>query len=88
MPIAEPHVRETINPAAVVARRMSGFGDTAVSRPAAGAHFPPGAGAGGDLFCWPPGHSVAVSKNAEVILFSPQAEHCAVVEHLRKQLGG
>ena len=41
---------------------------------------------GGDLFYWPPGHSVKVGKDAEVILFSPQAEHCAVVEHLKKQL--
>lgn len=42
----------------------------------------------GDLFYWPPGHTVAVTKNAEVILFSPQKEHCLVVEHLRKQLVG
>ena len=43
---------------------------------------------GGDLFYWPPGHTVAVSKDAEIILFSPQQEHCAVVDHLRKQLVG
>ncbi len=43
---------------------------------------------GGDLFYWPPGHSVRVAADAEIILFSPQAEHCAVVEHLSKQLGG
>ena len=41
---------------------------------------------GGDLFFWPPGHSVRVSADAEIILFSPQTEHCAVVEPLRKQL--
>jgi hypothetical protein len=41
---------------------------------------------GGELFYWPPGHSVRVGFDAEVILFSPQKEHCAVVEHLRKQL--
>lgn len=41
---------------------------------------------GGDLFYWPPGHTVAVTQDAEIILFSPQQEHCAVVEHLRKQL--
>ena len=41
---------------------------------------------GGDLFYWPPGHSVRVGANAEIILFSPQKEHCEVVEHLRKQL--
>lgn len=43
---------------------------------------------GGDLFYWPPGHSLRVSADAEVVLFSPQAEHCAVVDHLRKQLAG
>ncbi len=43
---------------------------------------------GGDLFYWPPGHTVKVGKDAEVILFSPQREHCEVVEHLSKQLVG
>lgn len=43
---------------------------------------------GGDLFYWPPGHSVKVGKDAEVILFSPQTEHCEVVDHLKKQLVG
>jgi hypothetical protein len=43
---------------------------------------------GGDLFYWPPGHSVRVGVDAEIILFSPQAQHCAVVEHLRNQLTG
>ena len=42
----------------------------------------------GDLFYWPPGHTVKVGKDAEVILFSPQVEHCLVVDHLRKQLQG
>ncbi len=42
----------------------------------------------GDLFYWPPGHSVKVGKDAEVILFSPQTEHCEVVDHLKKQLVG
>jgi len=41
----------------------------------------------GDLFCWPPGHTVKAGKDAEVVLFSPQAEHCPVVDHLRHQLG-
>ncbi len=41
---------------------------------------------GGDLFYWPPGHTVRAGKNAEIILFSPQAEHCAVVDHLKQQL--
>ena len=42
----------------------------------------------GDLFYWPPGHTLKVNRDAEVILFSPQAEHCAVVDHLHKQLVG
>lgn len=41
---------------------------------------------GGDLFYWPPGHTVRVGADAEIILFSPQHEHCLVVDHLRKQL--
>jgi len=43
---------------------------------------------GGDLFYWPPGHTLKVEKDAEMVLFSPQAEHCTVVEHLHKQLVG
>ncbi len=40
----------------------------------------------GDLFYWPPGHTVRVGADAEFILFSPQVEHCKVVDHLQKQL--
>ena len=43
---------------------------------------------GGDLFYWPPGHTVKVGKDAELVLFSPQIEHCRVVDHLHKQLAG
>ncbi|MEZ5276966.1 MAG: hypothetical protein R3F07_11350 [Opitutaceae bacterium] len=43
---------------------------------------------GGDLFYWPPGHSIRVGADAEIVLFSPQHEHCAVVDHLKKQLVG
>lgn len=35
-----------------------------------------------DLFYWPPGHTVRVDKNAEVILFSPQHEHTHVLDHM------
>lgn len=42
----------------------------------------------GDLFYWPPGHTVRVGKDADIILFSPQVEHCQVVDHLHKQLVG
>lgn len=36
----------------------------------------------GDVFYWPPGHSVRVDTDAELILFSPQSEHTPVLEHL------
>ena len=36
----------------------------------------------GDLFYWPPGHTVKVGADAEVILFSPQDEHSAVIDHM------
>ncbi len=36
----------------------------------------------GDLFYWPPGHTVKVEKDAEVILFSPQKEHGEVIDHM------
>ena len=42
----------------------------------------------GDPFYWPPDHTVAVTQDAEIILSSPQKEHCAPVEPLRKQLAG
>jgi hypothetical protein len=42
---------------------------------------------GGDLFFWPAGHTVAAKQDAEIVLFSPQKEHCAVVDHIKKQLG-
>lgn len=42
----------------------------------------------GDLFYWPPGHTLKVGKDAELILFSPQVEHCKVLDHLHSQLGG
>lgn len=43
---------------------------------------------GGDLFYWPPGHSVRVSADAEVILFSPQHEHGQVIDHLAQKMAG
>jgi hypothetical protein len=41
----------------------------------------------GDLFYWPPGHTIRITADSEVILFSPQHEHCAVVDHVKSQLG-
>jgi hypothetical protein len=43
--------------------------------------------AGGDLFYWPPGHSVRVEQDAEVILFSPAREHNAVLDHMKAAMG-
>jgi hypothetical protein len=43
---------------------------------------------GGDLFYWPPGHTVRVGEDAEVILFSPQAEHNKVIDHMRAKMAG
>ncbi len=41
---------------------------------------------GGDLFYWPPGHTLNVIDDAEIILFSPQEEHCKTLHHLKAQL--
>jgi uncharacterized protein (TIGR03086 family) len=37
---------------------------------------------GGEIFYWAPGHSVRVVDDAEIILFSPEAEHVAVLDHM------
>jgi len=42
----------------------------------------------GDLFYWPPGHTVRVSADAEVILFSPQDEHGKVIDHMLVKMAG
>lgn len=41
----------------------------------------------GDLFYWPPGHTVAANEDTEIVLFSPQDEHCHVMDHMLKKLG-
>lgn len=41
---------------------------------------------GGDLFYWPPGHTVKVGQDAEVILFSPQHEHGEVIDHMLNKM--
>lgn len=43
---------------------------------------------GGDLFYWPPGHTVKVREDAEVVLFSPQHEHGAVIDHMLRKMAG
>jgi len=42
----------------------------------------------GELFYWPPGHSVRVEKDAELIMFSPQHEHIHVIDHMKAKLAG
>ena len=42
----------------------------------------------GDLFYWPPGHTVRVEQDAEVVLFSPQHEHGVVMDHMNRKLAG
>lgn len=36
----------------------------------------------GDLFYWPSGHNVRVDHDAEIIMFSPQEAHSAVIAHM------
>jgi len=43
---------------------------------------------GGDLFYWPAGHSVRVTSDAEVVLFSPQLEHTEVMDHMLAKIAG
>lgn len=40
----------------------------------------------GEVFHWPPGHSVRVERDAELILFSPQVEHTLVMDHVLAKL--
>jgi len=40
----------------------------------------------GDLFYWPPGHTVKANKDTELILFSPQHEHSNVINHILDKL--
>jgi hypothetical protein len=35
-----------------------------------------------DLFYWPPGHNVKVDADADIVMFSPQREHCLVINHM------
>ena len=40
----------------------------------------------GDLFYWPPGHSVRAEEDTDIVMFSPQQEHGAVIEHIRRKV--
>ncbi len=39
-----------------------------------------------DLFYWPNGHNVKVTEDAEIVMFSPQREHTAVINHMREKV--
>lgn len=39
-----------------------------------------------DLFYWPPGHNVKVEADAEIVMFSPQHEHCHVIDHMIRKV--
>ncbi len=41
----------------------------------------------GDLFYWPPGHTVIANEDSNFILFSPQEEHCHVIDHIMDKMG-
>ena len=41
-----------------------------------------------DLFYWPPGHNVKVDEDAEIVMFSPQREHCHVIDHMIAKVKG
>ena len=41
-----------------------------------------------DLFYWPPGHTVKADEDTEMILFSPEHEHTAVIDHIYAQVHG
>ena len=36
----------------------------------------------GEVFYWPAGHSVRVEQDSEIVMFSPAAEHLAVMDHM------
>ena len=42
----------------------------------------------GDLFYWPPGHTVKAGEDSEVVLFSPQHEHSQVIDHMLEKMAG
>jgi hypothetical protein len=39
-----------------------------------------------DLFYWPPGHNVRVEDDAEIVMFSPEHPHTAVIDHMKEKV--
>ena len=42
----------------------------------------------GDLFYRPPGHTVRAVEDSDIVMFSPQHEHAAVIEHMLAKMSG
>lgn len=42
----------------------------------------------GELFYWPPGHSVRAEEDTDIVMFSPQKEHGRVLQHILGKVGG
>lgn len=40
----------------------------------------------GDVYYWPPGHTVRVDEDYEAVEFSPSAAMCMVIDHLNSKL--
>lgn len=40
----------------------------------------------GDMFYWPPGHTVRANEDTDFVLFSPQHEHGEVIDHIRDKM--
>jgi len=38
------------------------------------------------VFYWPPSHTVRVTDDTELIMFSPEIEHTAVMDHMLAKL--
>ncbi|GGN95038.1 MULTISPECIES: cupin domain-containing protein [Haloarcula] len=41
---------------------------------------------GGDMFYWPPGHTLRAGEDTDFVLFSPQHEHGEVIAHIRNKM--
>lgn len=40
----------------------------------------------GELFYWPPGHTIQANDDSDIVMFSPQDEHAAVLDHVLGKL--
>lgn len=43
---------------------------------------------GGDLFYWPPGHTVKADADSDIVMFSPEKEHNQVIDHILGKVNG